>query len=107
MDDEAAPQAAGIRDLVDWEALAALLQPVTLDAVRGAWPDWHVGQSGEWLWAVKRVPEPGLHPRSLLRALLTARTPIGLAEQLDAQERLRALPADAFVLLDRISKAVA
>ncbi len=103
---EAAPQAASIRDLVDWEALAALLEPVTLGLVREAFPGWHTGQDGEWLWAVLKTKQE-MHPHSLLRPLIVARTPIGLAEQPGAQERLRALPADAFVLLDRIPKAVA
>jgi hypothetical protein len=75
---EAAPQAASIRDLVDWEALAALLEPVTLGLVREAFPGWHTGQDGEWLWAVLKTKQE-LHPHSLLRPLIVARTPTGLA----------------------------
>lgn len=105
MDDEA-PQAAGIADLVDWGELVRLLEPVTLDMVRETYPDWRVGREGDWSWAVRTVPEDTPGPHSLLRTVVIARTPIGLAEQLDTQECMRALPLEEFVpLLSRVQGA--
>ena len=102
MDGEAAPQAAGIASLLDWGELARLTDPVTLELVAEAYKDWRVGYDGEWLWAVRAVLDDAPGPHSPLCTVIIARTPIGLAEQLYVQERLRALPADTFALMHRV-----
>jgi hypothetical protein len=105
MDAEAPPRAAGRASMVDWVGLAKLVGPVTLDRVSAAFPDWLIGQDGKWLWAVRRTLETAPAPDSPLSLVIIAYSPIGLAEQLDTQEHLRAHPGDAFTLLTRIAGA--
>ena len=100
--DTAASQAADIRDLIDWEELRRLVEPVTMDLVAATYTKWWFGQEGKWLFAALLVPEPQRPRHSPLQAVVLAITPLGLAEQLQIQERLRSLPDDRFLLQGRI-----
>lgn len=99
MNGEAAPpQAASITDLLDWDELARLLEPVTLELVAASFPGWECGQHGGWLWAKRVVPVVIHYPQSPLRQSVTAKTPVGLLEQLSTQEHLHADQAAAVSL---------
>ena len=102
--DRAGPEPASIDELMDWDKLAKLTDPVTLEFARSAFRAWHVGQDGIWCWAAWKGPAEGAD--RLIRTVIISRTPLGLVEQLYVQERLRAMPVEALLLLDRISEAV-
>lgn len=97
MDAEAASPPASIAG-IDWEQVAAGIGPLTLELVAVGFPGWRTGQEGEFLFAV-RSDAQDYAPHSPHQAVITAKTPIGLAEQLTVQEHLRMLPVADFARL--------
>lgn len=102
--DSAGLEPASIDEFTDWDKLAKLTDPVTLEFARSAFRGWHVGQDHIWYWAAWKGPAEAAD--RLIRTIVVSRTPLGLVEQLYVQERLRAMPGQAFLLLDCINEAV-
>jgi hypothetical protein len=98
MDEAAAPQAAGI---VDWDELARVTGAVTLDLVREAFQSWLVDEAGGLCWAVKPGEVNWWPTDTLIRSAVIAGSPVGLADQLDVQARLRGFPSDELAALNR------
>ncbi len=94
---DAAPEAASIAD-IDWEQVARLTEPVTLELVAAGFPGWRTGREGELVFAVRKDARD-YAPHSPHRAVIIAQAPAGLAEQLHVQELLQVLPVADFARL--------